>query len=167
MTEWSRALLVSALAYGCSTTSSQFDGTVYQNESTRFSVGALPGWTRVEETDSNLAFRRDGMGVIGVHSSCEDYEDVTPQVLANHLLFGTTERKYVLDETAPVDGRDARHVLVEASLDGVRLELEIFVLVRDGCVYDLTHARPAGSGEPVRGPFLEFVGAFAVLDGPR
>lgn len=162
MTERLRAAVLAIVVVGCGT-ASQFDGTVYQSESTRFSVGPLPGWTRVEDTDSNLAFRRDGMGVIGVHSTCEGYDDVPPQALANHLLFGTTDRNYVLDETAPVDGRDARHVLVDASLDGVRIELEFFVLIKDGCVFDLTHARPAGSTEAVRGQFRAFVDKFAVL----
>lgn len=140
-----------------------FDGSVLRKAHTAYRVGPLSGFERVDAGDNDLAFSRPGMGVIGVHATCGDYDDVPPQALAGHLLFGTTHRRYLIDEEAQVDGRQARHMLVDAMLDGAPVELEVYVLVKNGCVYDLTHAR-AGNPQPAaRQTFDAFVAAFAVL----
>lgn len=144
--------------------SGSFEHLVFRNAHTAFRIGPLPGFTRSTGPDSNLAFTRAGQGVIGVHSTCSGYDDVPAAALAGHLLFGTTEREYLLDELAQVDGRDARHQRVRAKLDGVPVELELYVLVKGGCVYDLTHARPPGTGDSARRRFTDFVAAFTVLE---
>jgi hypothetical protein len=157
------ALALSVL--GCGGGSGSFRDGVYEDAHARYRVGALPSsWQRVELDDNDLAFHRRGMGTISVNSTCEDYEDVPGTALVNHLLFDTTERTFLREEEVTLDGRGARHVIVQVELDGVPVELELFVLKKDGCVFDLGHVRSRSAGPAARRSFLGFVARFAVLE---
>jgi hypothetical protein len=82
--------------------------------------------------------------------------------------MGTTDRHFTREETVPFDGREARHTLLDARLDGVGMRFDIFVLKKDGCVFDLVHVAPAtapGSGEAAA-EFEGFAGAFHAAVGP-
>src|SRR4051794_34772271 len=134
-------LTVSLLALaciGCATTS-HFDGSRFHKRATDYRVGALDStWTVVKVRGNDLAFHRAGGGSIAVHATCRGYDDVPQQALLNHLLFGTTHRRYLLDEEVTLDGRGARHALVDAELDGVPVRLEVYGLTNDYCVLDLS-----------------------------
>ena len=142
-----------------------FHDGVYADEHARYRVGRLPPeWRRVQVDGNDLAFQRRGMGTISVNSTCSEYEDVPTVALVNHLLFETTERTFIEEETVTLDGRGARHVVVQVELDGVPVELELFVLKKDGCVFDLGHVRGRASDPAARAGFLEFVARFAVME---
>jgi hypothetical protein len=151
-----------SLLLGCASVSFQ-DG-IYDNGTVRYRVGMLGSdWQRVEVDDNDLAFHHAQLGVIAVNSTCTDYEDVPEVALVNHLLFGTSERDFRVEETITLDGRGARHVIVDVELDGVPLTLDIFLLKKDGCVYDITFTASRTShpqGQPL---FNAFVQRFAVL----
>jgi hypothetical protein len=124
-------------------------------------VGELgPAWQRADVAGSDLVFHREGHGSIAVTATCHDYDDVPVEALVQHLLFGSTERVYLTDEEVTLDGRGARHTLVKAELDGVPVQLEMYVLVRDRCVFDLSHVGRAGA--PSDPDFTRFVQAFHV-----
>lgn len=149
----------------CACAAANFHDGVYQDDHARYRVAALPPqWRRVQADDNDLAFHRAGMGTIGVNSTCTDYEDVPATALVNHLLFGTTSRRFITEETVTLDGRGARHVLLRLELDGVPLEVEIFLLQKDGCVFDLTHVRSRSAPVQARAAFVAFVEHFAVLE---
>jgi hypothetical protein len=144
---------------------SSFQNGVYEDSQARYRVGALPaGWRRVELEDNDLAFYRSGMGTISVNATCSEYEDVPRIALVNHLLFETTERNFLREEVVELDGRGARHVIVQVELDGVPVELELFVMKKDGCVFDLGHVRSRSADREARRSFLAFVSHFAVLE---
>lgn len=141
---------------------------VYQDDQARYRIGQLPaGFERVELADGDLAFHRRGDGTISVNATCTDYEDVPLPALVNHLLFETTERRFLIEETVTLDGRAARHVLVQAELDGVPIELELYVMKRDGCVIDLAHVRTPAASAASRELFRAFVARFSLLEVRR
>jgi hypothetical protein len=75
-------------------------------------------------------------------------------------LFGTTNRNYLLDEEVTLDGRGALHAVTEAELDGVPVRLENYLLVRSGCLFDLSYVSDLsalGSNE-----FSRFVRGFHI-----
>jgi hypothetical protein len=159
-------VLALGLAVGCGG-SVHFDGRVLEKEGTRYRIGELSAdWERLDLDDNDLAFHSPGKGTIGVNASCGDYDDVPPQALMNHLFFGTSARRYLVDEEVTLDGRGARHVLLQADLDGAPIEVEVFLVVRSGCVYDLSEVRRQGPSEPLRQEFARFVAGFSVLE-PR
>ena len=159
---FSAAVLWCALASACAGPS--FRQGVFSSATTTYRVGTLgPEWEPMHVSGNDLAFHRAGLGTISVNSTCEDYEDVPSTALLNHLLFETTARRYLIEETVALDGRGARHALVRAELDGVPLELELFVMKKDGCVFDLAHIRRPDAPAADRASFLNFVQHFAVL----
>jgi hypothetical protein len=154
------ACLVGLLA-GCGGAS--FARGVYDDGTVRYRVGEVRGWERIEVDDNDLAFTHRSLGTISVNSTCDDYEDVPEQALMNHLLFGTRERVYRVVETVTIDGRGALHTVVDRELDGVPLTLEIFVLKKDGCVYDLSLITGRASFEQARPAFAGLLRGFEVL----
>ncbi len=60
----------------------------------------------------------------------------------------------------PFDGREALHGRLTAKLDGVPMGYDLFVLRKDGCIYDFVYvAPPARVAEGVPG-FEHFVQGF-------
>jgi hypothetical protein len=147
---------------------STFRDGVYADGSTRYRVGGLDSsWQRVGVDGNDLAFHRPELGTIAINSTCSEYEDVPLPALTNQLLFDTTQRRVLLEETVTLSGRGARHTLLELELDGVPLELELYVLRRDGCVFDLSHIRSRARPEHARQVFARFVAEFDVLEVRR
>ena len=62
--------------------------------------------------------------------------------------------------------REARHVVVRARLDGVPRTIELYVMKKDGCVYDLGYVAPPDRYESGRGAFDAFVRGFHVTRSP-
>ncbi len=141
-----------------------FDGRVYHAGRASFQVGPVPEtWQRIEVEGAMLAFHdRASGGSIEVHAQCgRDADDVPLVALTNHLLIGFTEREVKLEQTVPFDGREARHTVVYAKLDGVPLALDAWVLKKDGCVYDLVFVvAPAQHAANADG-FAKFANGFS------
>jgi hypothetical protein len=162
---WPALALLLASA-GCSGASLR-DG-VYADDQARYRVGDLPSrFEQVAVDNNDLAFHHRGDGTISVNATCTSYEDVPLSALVNHLLFETTERRFLVEETVTLDGRAARHVLVRAELDGVPIELELYVMKKDGCVIDLAHVRTTDASDAARELFRAFVARFALLEVHR
>jgi hypothetical protein len=117
-----------------------FDGTVYRGETIAFRVPAAPpGWQRLEVSDAAIAYRDEANGAtIAVNGRCQGGDDDVPlAALTQHLFLLFTAREIVVQEVVPLDGREAMHTALSAKLDGVPKKFDVWVLKKDGCVYDL------------------------------
>ena len=158
------AAALAVLAAGCGTSQS-FQGRVFDNGTVRYRVGALDaGFETISVGDNDLAWHHAQLGTISVNSTCKQYEDVPAPALVNQLLMGTTERVYRVEETVTLDGRAAQHLLADVQLDGVPITIDVYLVVKDGCVYDLTHVAGRERAEQARPLFERFVRSFAVLE---
>jgi hypothetical protein len=125
-----------------------------------FHVDPPPRWQPVR-TAGDLAWRApDADAVIAANATCRGHMDPPLSVLVNDLVIGTTDREVLLDESAVLDGREARHQVVRARLDGVPLVYDLYVVKKDGCVYDLTLVCPPRSYEATADTFVTFVAGF-------
>jgi hypothetical protein len=152
----------------CAAAQGSFDGAVYRSGAIVFRVGPVPsGWQRVHVSDASLAFRDEGNDASAlVNVRCRHAEDDTPLVaLTNHLLMGTTERDVVLQETIPFDAREALHTVLRAKLDGVLMTYDVYVLKKDGCVYDFIYVAPPGRADAGLPAFERFVAGFRTGGG--
>ena len=156
------------LAIGCGGSAATFDGGVYRKGPIAFQVGAAPpSWRKVEVSDAALAWRDDAHDAsVLVNARCKKPDDGTPlTALTNHLVMGSTEREIVFEKVEPFDGREALHTKMRVKWDGVPIALDMFVMKKDGCVYDLVYmGSPSGfeSGAP---PFEAFARGFRTLPG--
>jgi hypothetical protein len=152
-----------ALAVGCATTA--FDGRVYKKDELAFEVGPYPKrWRLVEVEGALLAFRDDShAGTVAMNGRCGlDGDDVPLEALTHHLFLHFTERTLVSQKRMDLDGRAALRSELVAELDGVPMHYLVYVLKKDGCVYDFMHVAPTlDPGR--RAEFERFVQGFGTL----
>ncbi len=147
------------------------EGGSYADGRISFTVPPVPAsWREIAVAHATLGFRDDdGRASILINARCRPLDHDTPLVaLTNHLLIGTTEREVSVQEVEPFDGREALHTEVLAKLDGVLLSFDLFVLKKDGCVYDFARVTPARTvADPGAASFRAFVRGFHTGAGPR
>jgi hypothetical protein len=145
---------IAPLVAGCGS-AQRFDGHAYRGASVSLDVPSVPGeWRRVDVAAADLAFRDDAReGSILIDGRCgRRDEDVPLTSLTQQLIMGTTGREFVSEETIPFDGREALHSVLRAKLDGVEMQYDVYVLKKDGCVYDFVYVAPPArfaDGAPV------------------
>lgn len=128
---------VGASWLGCSST--HFDGRHYRRGPLEFTLGPAPkSWRNIEVSDALLAFRDDGRhATIAVHGRCgKDGDDVPLEALTQHLFIHFTERETLDQRLLSMDDREAMRSEITAKLDGVPKQFVVYVLKKDGCVYD-------------------------------
>lgn len=162
--------LFSVFVVACSSGrgSASFDGNVYRNGPIAFRLPDPPAtWKRVHVDDASLAFRDEQHGAsVLLNARCLTADDRTPLVaLTNHLLIGATEREYLSQDSVPFDGREALHTKVKAKWDGVPMLIDVYVLSKDGCIYDFVYLGTEGGYEGGGPAFESFVRGFHTLKG--
>jgi hypothetical protein len=139
-----------------------FDGHVYRNGDLAFQVGPVPpSWRAIEATGALLAFRDDeAAATVALNGRCGlDGDDVPLESLTHHLFLQFTEREVLRQERIDLDGRAALRTEMIAELDGVKKHYIVYVLKKDGCVYDFLYVTPSADGAA----FDRFVRGFGTL----
>lgn len=125
-------------------------------------------WTPLAVEDQNdLAWHDPATdAIVQVNATCDPGADVPLTALTNHLLAGFTARELRGEGLVPLDGREALRTHVVARLDGVTRELLLYVLKKDGCVYDFALVTAPGAPfERALEGFEPFVSGFRTLGG--
>ncbi len=139
-----------------------YDGRVFDNGSVTFRLAALSdGFRPIEVEDALLTFRSDrDQATIAVNARCgKDADDVPLQSLTHHLFLQFTERTVNEQRELKLDGRDALRTDMVASLDGVPKRFVVYVLKKNGCVYDFLYIAPPASAAALR-EFERLVASF-------
>jgi hypothetical protein len=122
-----------------------FDSGVLHKGDLTVRFGPVPsGWARIEVEGADIAYRdegREGSTLFDVRCRGRD-GDAPLSALTEHLIMGTTAREVERQETIAFDGREAMHTVMNAKLDGVPMQYDLFVMKKDGCVYDLVYVAP-------------------------
>lgn len=116
-----------------------YKGRVYEGGGLQFATGEVPqGWRRIEAKGALLTFRDDAAeATIAVNGRCgRDAEDVPLEALTKHLFLMFTDREVGEQKKVQLDGREALRTEMTARLDGVKKAFIVYVLKKDGCVYD-------------------------------
>jgi hypothetical protein len=162
-------LVAGLVCVSCSgTPRKSFDGAVYRDGLVAFQIPPAPtGWRTVQVTQGSLAYRDEPHGAsILLNARCHRPDEGTPLLaLTNHLLMGSTTREVVSQETEPFDGREALHTKLRAKWDGVAIAFDIYVMKKDGCVYDFVYMGDPAAYDAGAREFEGFVGGFRTLPG--
>ena len=103
------------------------------------------------------------LGTNAANASCAERGDPPLRVLLNHLMFGFTDRKVLHEETVQLDGREAIRAVLTARLDGIPRRLHVYIVKKDGCVFDLQYEAPEKTFDTGLPSFAEFVKGFGTI----
>jgi hypothetical protein len=131
-------LVVIALLAACGG-GGHFENNQFHDDTVAYRVGPPgSGWREVRLETANAAWYNDALQAsLLVNSHCEGVADAPLEGLTNDLLMGMTEREVLSQEKKPWSRREALETVATAKLDGVPRKLALFVLKKDGCVYDI------------------------------
>jgi len=149
---------------GCA--SAGFDGHVYHDGELRFQVGQIPSsWRPIQVGDARLAFRDDpANATVALNARCGvDGDDVPLVSLTQHLFLQFTDRTPIAQQTLSLDGREALRTEITAALDGVQKRYLVYVMKKDGCVYDFMYIAATDADTAPRARFERFVQGFSTL----
>jgi hypothetical protein len=153
----------------CAGCAAGLQGDTYYGNGYAFRIGALPeSWRRVDISHAALAFRDEGEDAsVVVNARCGvDGEDVPLSALTQHLFIRFTDREIVDQKVVPFDRREAMRTVITAKLDGVPMKFDVWVMKKDGCVYDLGFMAPPARFDRGAEGFERFVASFATVS-PR
>jgi hypothetical protein len=141
---------------------SHYDGRRYDDGTLRFRTGPVPaGWRAIEADGTLLAFH-DGSAAttVAVNGRCGvDGDDVPLASLTQHLFLEFTDRQLRSQQELMLDGRAAMRTDLVGKLDGVPKHFLVYVLKKDGCVYDFWRISDPGADDTAA--FEGFVRGFA------
>lgn len=143
---------------------SHFDGRLFRGDKVAFRVGPVPdAWHRIDVSTAALAFRDDRNELtVAVNGRCGvDGDDVPLPALTHHLFLEFTDRQVESQRELMLDGRAALRTELLADLDGVRKYYVVYVLKKDGCVYDFWSI--ANDRAIDMAPFDRFVQGFSTV----
>lgn len=159
------ALAVLGLTLGCGPATTFADGE-FRRGAVAYRVGPLSAdWQRLRSGEANLAFRHAQGGTIVVNGQCPAQDDAPLDVLTNHLLFGVGDRREQGRSTLTLDGREALRTQISGTVDGVRVALDLVVLKKDRCLYDLQLIAGPDRFAARQPDFTAFVTGFTALKG--
>jgi len=116
----------------------------------------------VSLSDVDVAWVRDSSGhTLSVSSMCQDYQEASLTALRRQQLVGFTDSERVEEREQMLDGRAALFSRWRAKLDGVPVELGLWTLKKDGCVYDFTYTSPNGAYDEQSQALARVVQGFA------
>ena len=125
-----------------------------------------PDWRVVSESRADLELRhRQAPAGMLVNASCDPrLVGRAVDTLRREILAGFSDRAVQERDAVSVAGREAAHVVMDgqASRQGERLRVELFVVKGDRCIYDLLYAAPPADFARWRGDFQRVIATFTV-----
>ena len=126
------------------------------------------GWTEVTLVTANAAWHNPALGAaLMVNSHCDGVADAPLEGLTSDLVMGMTDREILSQEKLAWSKREALQSIATGKLDGVPRKLELFVMKKDGCVYDIVLDASPEHFEAARGAFTRVRDGFDVDARPN
>ena len=158
--------LLALLCSGCPKSErGTYEGGTYRGKDAQFTHGQLPeNWQPTQVAGLDVAFYHPAYGAtVGVSTICEDVDETSLEGLAQQELVGIEKRAFLEQGHLDVDGRQAVEWVVGGTVDGVEIRLNLVVLRKGKCVYDLNLVGKPATFELARADFRGFVGGFKVV----
>jgi len=134
-------LFAAVLATLASCASGHLTDNRFEDEHVSYVIGVPGGdWQRMKLEKADVAWHSPRLAAgLFVNSTCEGVQDAPLIGLTNELLIGSTEREVISQELMPFSRREALETIMTCKLDGVLRKRALFVLKKDGCVYDVVY----------------------------
>ncbi len=125
-----------------------------------YDVDPPDGWQEMDKADSDRAYRLGAGGVVTLNSSCTRNSQAPLEVLTKHLLFGARNVQYVDRQKISVSGTEGLFSRVSATTEGVPFHLLLFVLPKNGCIFDFSLVSQKEVSDGDTKEFLVFIKSF-------
>ncbi len=103
----------------------------------------------------------DGVGVIELHAQCNEQGDSSLEQYTDHLRIDWDGWTVVEQESIQMGGRAALRTVVDAQLDGIARRNELWVVKKNGCLFDLRYSAGVRDFDAGRGDFAAVAQGFA------
>ena len=120
------------------------------------------GWRPHRETGVQVAWSKAKTpAVIQVRSQCDEHGDSDLASFTDHLRIDFNE--WIIERQSAIEivGREGLRTRVHARLDGVAVDLELVVLKKNGCLFDLQYIASPSRFEDGMRSFDRVVEGFA------
>lgn len=158
------------LAAGCILGPSKFRGVmsyrhgrVYIKHDRFYRVGLLPeGWERMKVRSRTISFYNPAFkSSISTDAYCGGgVSDKRLEVLGGEIVSALQDRYVVSETNFDLDGRGALRQVAHGTLDGVPVVVDLVVVRKNECVFDLYAVTPPDVDPEARQAFEEFFGGF-------
>jgi hypothetical protein len=151
------AALLCATVGGCSLVG----GSEGLKHSENYRVTPPKGWNRTSKKDSDYAFTTAAGSIVTVVSSCDHRSQAPLEVLSNHLLIGSRNRKIHKRGAETIGAVSGSWTQAQVEVENVTIDLAFFVTKAETCVFDFSlMKRNAIPGEDVSA-FRDFIATFS------
>ncbi len=133
--------MVLASLTGCSTAVGRVVGAQFVSPIYAFAV-PLPGdeWQQVADEPSLLTLTHTHLAAgISISVTCEHERNVPLNILTRHLFFGLKDMQILQQESQVLNGVPTLQTVARARLDTREVQVNSYVVRRDGCVYDMVY----------------------------
>lgn len=147
--------LFSATLIGCA----MFGGGSEIQRAKDVSFKAPNGWEKTDKAESDHAFKTKYASIATLTSSCNRNPDAPLEVLTRHLLIGERNYRITKKRTVAVGGKDGllSQVEIPRGKGKGNLNLLLFVVSKDECIFDFSLISPKAISEPEEQEFVSFI----------
>ena len=136
------------------------DEVVEKSTNYKFQEPPAP-FKRYEGSAADRAWQSEKTGnTIAIHSMCQKYDDVKLDLLADNILAGVDNLNILQREKLKFDGREAERILADGKTDGIPVSVDILVLKKNNCTYDLVYAGRKSNFQRESSYFADFIKRF-------
>lgn len=139
------------------------NGRVYIKHDKFYRVGRLSGgWERMRTRARTISFYNpEYRSSISTDASCvKGSSDRQLESLGGQLVSAIEGRVFISETPFDLDGRGALRQTVSGKMDGVQVYVDLVVVRKDGCVFDMYAVTPPDPDLQVKRDFEEFFGGF-------
>jgi len=117
----------------------------------------------IDAMKADIAYENEETGaIISLNSLCRKYSDSSLEALTMNLVRGIGSRKVLRQKSLTINGSEALDSLFEGKVDGVKVNINTVVLIKDSCTYDFIYVEVPKNGSIHDGDFQKFLASFRV-----
>ena len=125
-----------------------------------YSVNPPASWSKTDRAESDRAYKTSEGNFATVTSSCNRNTDAPLEVLTRHLLIGERKPSIQNQRRIKVAGSDGLLSSVHVTEGNHNIYLALFVLSKEGCIFDFSLVSPKQITEKESSEFVNFVQSF-------
>jgi len=144
-------------ATGCALLGS---GNISVPRATHYRVTAPHDWKPLDSSESDHAYQLPSGNIATLNSSCNSASHHPLTYLSQDLILGARDVDYQQRKPLTVDGTEGLYSALTLTMNKAPFHMRIFVMAKQGCVFDFSLLSPRPIPATETEEFLAFVKSF-------